>query len=113
MIIFYKKKKLNITAKSVRGFGKVFGLMFRTKNAQNLIFDFPKKTRMAIHSSFVFFPFLALWLDDKNRIIEKRIVRPFTLHIKPKKRYQKLLELPFNDKNKRILKILVGKETFK
>lgn len=79
--------------------GKLLGLMFKSKNNANaLIFDFEKKSDMKIHSFFVFFPFIALWLDDKNRIIEKRIINPFTLSINPKKSFSKLVEIPLNRK---------------
>ena len=113
MIFYFKNKKLETEEKEAKGIWRVFGLMFKTKNTKNLLFNFPRRTKMAIHSFFVFFPFLAVWLDEKNEIIEMKIVAPFTPHIKPSKKYNKLIELPLNNKNKKILEILVGKETFK
>ena len=81
-------------AKRVKGLGMVLGLMFRTRKTRPLIFEFKKDTRMAIHSLFVFFPFHAVWLDKNNRIIEQRKVKPFTLFVRPKKPFRKLIEIP-------------------
>ncbi len=78
---------------------KVLGLMFKSKNKANaLLFQFEKPTKMKIHSFFVFFPFIALWLDDKNQIIEQRKISPFGFSFSPKRPYNKLIEIPLNDK---------------
>ena len=78
--------------------GKIFGLMFKSKNKANaLLFEFNEKTTMKIHSFFVFFPFIALWLDGKNQIIEKKIINPFGLSFSPKKPYKQLIEIPLNE----------------
>ena len=110
MKFFYKKKAIEIPAKKVSEIGKILGLMFRTKNTDNLLFEFNKNTCMSIHSLFVFFPFLAIWLNDKNKVIEFKIVKPFSLLIKRKKLFSKLVEVPFNRKNKKILEFFVGKK---
>jgi uncharacterized membrane protein (UPF0127 family) len=82
---------------------KIRGLMFRRReNARALLFSFPKKTRLAIHSWFVFFPFVVLWLDEDKKVIEKKIVRPFVFCIRPKVKYQYLVEIPLNKKYKNI-----------
>jgi uncharacterized membrane protein (UPF0127 family) len=81
-------------AKRVSGLGMILGLMFRTRKTSPLLFEFKKDTKMAIHSFFVFFPFKAIWLDEKNRIIEQKLVRPFTFSVKPKKPFRKLIEIP-------------------
>ena len=107
------KLKINnnlIDVEKVSEFGKFMGLMFRRKEkARALLFVFDKPIRMAIHSFYVFFPFVAVWLDDKNRIMEKQLVKPFRLYIKPKKRFYKLLEVPINKKYRRKILNLVGK----
>lgn len=110
MKIKYGKKEINILAKRVSEIGKIFGLMFRGRNSKNLLFSFRKKTRIGIHSFFVFFPFLALWIDDDNNVIEFRIVKPFTSRIAPKKPFAKLIEIPFNGKNRKILDFFVDKK---
>jgi uncharacterized membrane protein (UPF0127 family) len=89
-------------------FSKFRGLMFKKKkNARALLFKFAKPTKMAIHSFFVFFPFVAVWLDDKNKIIEKAFIRPFRLHVKPKKSYFALVEIPINKRyHKNLIRFL-------
>jgi len=79
-----------------KGIQKYIGLMFRTRKTKPLIFEFSKDVIMAIHSFFVFFPFKAIWLDKKGKVIEKRIVKPFTFHVCPKKAFRKLIEIPIN-----------------
>jgi len=103
MNFFLKSKKIKADVKKAGFFGKGTGLMFRTKKTENLLFDFSKNCRIAIHSYFVFFPFLIVWLDYKNRAVDWRVVYPFTLSVYPKKEFRKFLEIPINDKNKGIL----------
>lgn len=70
------------------------------EEADALLFDFNKPTRMAIHSLFVFFSFVSVWLDDKNNVIELRKVKPFTFFVRPQKNFHKLVEIPINNKYK-------------
>lgn len=109
MIINFKNKNIEIPVKKVSGLGKITGLMFKKKTAKNLLFEFNEKTNLRIHSYFVFFDFLAIWLDNKNRILEWKIVKSFTLSVKPKKSFFKLVEIPFNKKNEEIVRFFVGK----
>ena len=109
MIINFKNKKVNIPVKKVSELGKIIGLMFKKKTTDNLLFEFNKKTSLRIHSYFVFFDFLAIWLDKGNRVLEWKIVKSFTPSIKPKKSFFKLIEIPFNKKNEEIVKSFVGK----
>ena len=106
----FHDKKIEISVKKFSGIGNfTSGLMFLSrKKAKALLFEFKKPERFSITSLFVFFPFIALWLDDKNNVIEMKIVKPFTWHIPSRKPYCRLLEIPFNDKYKDILEILVG-----
>ncbi|MBL7148371.1 MAG: DUF192 domain-containing protein [Nanoarchaeota archaeon] len=92
--------------KKVNEFGKVIGLMFsRREKADSLLFEFKKPTKMKIHSCFVFFDFLAIWLDNKGKIISSEIVKPFRLGVGIKEPFYKLLEIPINKKNKRVIEI--------
>ncbi len=109
MIIKYKKQKINIPIRKVSYFGKVSGLIFKNKETKNLLFEFKKETNMRIHSFFVFFTFLAIWTNKKNEVIEFRFIKPFNPVIKPKKSFQKLIEIPLNNKNKKIISYFVGK----
>ena len=108
MEIIYKNKKIKISVKKVSSFRKITGLMFRSNKTKNLLFEFGKKTKIHIHSYCVFFDFLAIWLDEKNKVIEWKYVKPFTFHINPKKPFSKLIEIPLNNKNKEIMKFFVG-----
>jgi uncharacterized membrane protein (UPF0127 family) len=103
--IFFKKNKFHLEVKRVSFFGRLFGLMFKSKNTSNLLFDFFRDRREAIHSFFVFFDFLVLWLDEKNKVLGYRKVRPFSPHIKPKFKFRKIVEIPLNDGNKRIVRL--------
>lgn len=108
MIINFENKNIETPVKKVSELGKITGLMFKKKTTGNLLFEFNEKTSFRIHSYFVFFDFLAIWLDKKNMVLEWKIVKSFTLNIKPKKSFFKLIEIPFNKKNEKILKSFVG-----
>lgn len=113
MKIIFKNKKIEVPVFRVGFFGRVSGLMFRMKQTRNLLFEFDKDVSLSIHSFFVCFRFLALWLDKRNKVIEWKIIRPFTVAVKPKKPFRKLVEIPFNNGNTRILHFFVDKERFK
>lgn len=108
MKIRFDKKIIEFNdLKNCNEFEKFFGLMFRNrKKARVLLFQFKKPSHIAIHSFFVFFPFIAVWLDDKNKIIEFKKIKPFTLFVRPKEFYYKLLEIPISEKYRRIVKLL-------
>ena len=101
--IFYRGKKKNLDVKQVIGLGMGIGLTFKSRNTRNLLFDFGKEVRRSITSYFVFFSFLAVWLDSKNRVVEKAVIRPFRSRILPKKKFVKLVEVPINYGNRKIL----------
>jgi len=68
--------------------------MFK-KNTKPLLFIFKTKKRRAIHSFFCI-PFIAVWLDE-SRIIEVKLINPWRISVKPKDKFDKLLEIPSND----------------
>lgn len=109
MIIRFKGKKVEIKAKKLIFLEWFSGLMFRTRNTYNMLFDFGFDRSFAIHSYFVFFDFLAIWLDKKNNVIDMHVVRPFTSIIRPKTACRKLVEIPFNSENSGIIRFFVGK----
>ena len=90
--------------------GKMIGLMFKSRNTSNMLFSFSKDVYFSLHSWFVFFPFLCLWLDDRKRVIEMKVIMPFSTRILPNKAYRYVLELPFNDGNMEIINSLVGRK---
>ena len=103
MKIILEKKRIEIPARKVGLFGKIRGLMFRSRNCENLLFNFSSSEKFGIHSFFVFFDFLAVWLDEGNRVLEWEVVKPWRFSARPKTGAVKLLEVPLNDKNMRIL----------
>lgn len=105
---YYNGRKLIIDAERKSLIGKITGLMFRPRNTGNMIFSFKKDSKIALHSWFVFFPFLCLWLDEKMNVIDMQVVKPFSTRILPRKRFTHVIELPFNDGNSRIIRNLVG-----
>ena len=111
MKISYRRKKIEIPVKNVPFFSA--GLILRTRNTQNLFFKkiFPKNSSLT--SYFVFFPFLILWLNKKNKVVDIRIAKPFERKISTRKKFSHIIELPFNNKNKKIIRLFVGKKKIK
>jgi uncharacterized membrane protein (UPF0127 family) len=106
----YKSKTFSLNVKKCGYFDEAIGLMFQKReNAHALLFDFTGRKRLALHSFFVFFPFLAIWLDDKNRVLEIMRVNPFSFNIYSKKPFSKIVEIPINHKYSKIIENLVGK----
>jgi uncharacterized membrane protein (UPF0127 family) len=105
----YKNKKINLEAKKCEGLMKGIGLMFSSKEKTDiLVFEFKDLGKHAIHSFFCS-RFVAVWLDEKNKVVDLKIVSPWRLSVRPKKDFRKLIEIPINKKNKRIINFLVGK----
>jgi len=87
---------------------KFLGLMFTRKEKANaLLFNFKKTTRIKLHSFFVFFPFIAIWLDEKNKIVDLQIVKPFRFSVSSKNKFSKILEIPINKRYEKINKNLI------
>lgn len=101
----FNGKNISIKTKECNLLQKGIGLMFsRRENAENLLFAFKKKTNISIHSFFVFFPFIALWLDEGNKFVDLKIVKPFLPCISPSRKCKYLIEIPFNKKNRNIIR---------
>jgi len=102
-----RNKKIILKVKKCNWFKRIIGLMFtRREKAEALLFDFNKPVRFRFHSFFVFFPFVAIWLDDKDKIIEFKIIKPFKINIYSRKLFVKVIEIPINEKYKEIIKLL-------
>jgi len=70
------------------------GLMFRKKCA-SLLFTFDWTDKHSIHSFFVAFPFDAIYLDERGRVVDVfESVPPFTPLLTPRSPARYLLELP-------------------
>jgi len=103
----YRGKKFCFDVKTCGFFDTAFGLMFKSrKNAQALLFEFDKFSRIKIHSFFVFFPFVAAWLDSEGKIIEVRKIKPFTPFVSIGKPCSKIIEIPINKKYSDVVKLL-------
>lgn len=93
----YKGKKKKIDVKVLRNiFFQARGLMFKD-NSQALLFIFKNKKRKAIHSFFCK-PFIAIWFDD-GKIVDIKVIKNYHVLIKPKEKFNKLLEIPSSNKN--------------
>ena len=105
--IKYSGKTIKLKIRRTGFFSKGLGLMFRTRGSDNLLFEFKKNSRISIHSLFVFFSFLAIWLDSRNNVLEWRVIAPFCLRATPRKNFRKIIEIPFNSENKRAIEFFL------
>lgn len=104
LIIGYPNKKIKVSVKECNLFWKSVGLMFsRRETANILLFSFKNKQKIAIHSFFVFYKFLAVWLDENNKVVDLKIVKPFTFCVFPSRDSFKLVEIPINRNNKNLI----------
>jgi len=109
IFINYKRKKIKIIAENCNLLKKFIGLIFsRHEKAKILLFSFKKKQKIIIHSLCVFYPFVAIWLDEKNNVVDLKVVKPFSFYVSHKNMADKLVEIPVNDKYHDILALFVG-----
>jgi len=103
----HKGKKIFLDVFDCNKFERGRGLMFcQKKNAKILMFDLKKPSRKAIHSFFVFFNFVAVWCDEKDKVLEVKIIHSFNPLINPKIRWTKLIEIPISQKYRKEIKLL-------
>ncbi len=108
--INYKGKRLRLDVEDCNLLQKFTGLMFfRREKSKILLFRFKRKQKIKIHSIFVFYPFIVLWLDNKNHIIDIKLVKPFNICVSPNKPAFSLVEIPLNSANEKIEKILISR----
>ena len=106
----YKGKKFSFEAEKCEGARQGLGLMFKSKNTKPLIFDFGKLTELALTSLFVFFPFVAVWFDEKDNVVAVDKINPFRLVIPAPKPFSRLLEIPINSEHFEKAEFLVGRK---
>ena len=83
--------------KPAKGFEIFRGLMFSNREKSHaLLFNI----KSSLHSLFVFLPFIVLWLDDKNKVLEWKLVKSWKLYINSNSDYSKILEIPINRRYK-------------
>ncbi|MEK6914654.1 MAG: hypothetical protein AABW83_03305 [Nanoarchaeota archaeon] len=89
-------KKFKIKTKKCETiYSQISGLMFK-KNSPSLLFKFKKPKSLAIHSFFCK-KFMAIWFL-KDKIVDIKIIIPNKLSIKPKNKFDKILEIPSDSK---------------
>lgn len=104
----YKDKNIVLDLKNCNYLDKVVGLTFtRKKKAKALLFEFDKPVLRAIHSLFVFFDFVAIWISEEGKVIEVKIVKPWNFIVSPIERFTKLIEIPINKKYSDVVNLLV------
>lgn len=92
----YKNKAYKIKVKECNTpLSKILGLMFK-KNSPPLLFIFKKPVKTSMHSFFCK-PFIAIWLL-RNKIVDIKLVNPNKFSIKSKEKFNRLLEIPLNNK---------------
>ncbi len=112
--LFKGKKFLEISVFRQNLFTQFIGLMFSRRKTAIRLFSYKSDKIMKIHSWFVFYSFLIVWLDSKNHVIEWRVVKPFTSCVIPSKECRAFLEIPLDEKYNNELSFIVGKrQTFK
>lgn len=112
--LVFGKNKIDLDLKVVPWYLKWLGLMFsRRENAEALLFEFNKPINLKIHSLFVNYEFIAIWLDFRGEIIEIRKVKPWKTGFSPYKKFAKLIEIPCSKKYESILEKLVEDKRFK
>lgn len=102
-------EKININVKKCESlYSQISGLMFK-KNSLPLLFIFKKEKSISIHSFFCK-TFIAIWFAN-DKIIDMMMIKPNKFSIKPKEKFNKLLEIPSNYKEfKKICDFIDGQE---
>lgn len=93
----------------IKGVKKYTGLMWKNQeNAHALLFEFENSGKQAIHSLFC--PaFIAIWLND-SKIVDYKVVDKPKFLIKPKENFNKLLEIPLNNKYSAVTRFFVDEQ---
>ena len=88
----YRGKKIELTARRCGVFN--LGLMFRTRNTKPCLFEFNHPEKFKLTALFVFFPFLVVWLDGDNNVLDIREIKPFTFSISARVSFVRIAEIP-------------------
>ncbi|HIH17335.1 MAG TPA: hypothetical protein HA282_01465 [Nanoarchaeota archaeon] len=93
MKIQIQKRKFD--AELCFGVGNWKGFMFTFSQKGAKILSFHSERRISLHMFFVFFPLHALFLDSRMRVVDYKLLRPFTLYSSPS-RAKYVVEVPFS-----------------
>ena len=112
--VFFKKRNILVDVRETGFISRGLGLTFRTRQTKNLLFDFKRNVTWQgdLTSIFVFFPFLTLWLDNRNKVIDFTVVKPFKFSISQNKHFCRIVEIPFNLSNRKVIERFIGKKEF-
>lgn len=73
------------------------GLMFSTR--KTLVFVFNKEKYVPLHTWFVFFPITVLYLDERKKIVEQTVMKPFRFY-SPQNKAKYVVEIPHEVKTR-------------
>ncbi len=62
---------------------QVLGLMFKRKTIPYL-FTLPIEQRIGLHTFFVFYPIHVYFFDSGKKLVEKTVMKPFTMYTSKK-----------------------------
>ena len=92
-----KKNSLPQVKIASTSFQQARGLMFTKAKNFNFCLVFPLQHRNrvlnSVHMLFVFYKILAVFLDANKKVVDFKVLKPFTFYI-PKRNCAYLLELP-------------------
>jgi len=79
-------------------FQRLKGFMFVFNPKKAVIFEEKKETTtlLSVHSFFVFFPVLLVYLDNQNRVVDLFLLKPFSFY-NQRKKAKTLIEIPAFD----------------
>jgi len=105
----YRGENIVLNLKKCNFIWKIIGLTFtRKEKAKALLFEFEKPSLVSIHSLFVFFDFVGIWIDENGKVLEVKIVKPWAFSIYPSTKFKKLIEIPINKEYSKVVELLVG-----
>lgn len=81
-----------------KGVGKYLGLMFRTRKARPVLFEFKESLFRSIHTFFVFQKLIVVWIFEDGDV-ELMVVEPFYYNIEPEtnKKIKAIFEAPYDE----------------
>jgi len=107
---FFKGKRfIDVSVFRQNKFTQFIGLMFSSSKTPIRLFSYKSDKSIKIHSWFVFYSFLIVWLDKKNHVIAYKKVNPFTTSVEAPKKFRSFIEIPIDEKYAREVRFIVGK----
>ncbi len=110
--VFNRRRQLQIDIKRVGFFTQFIGLMFSRRKTPIRLFSYSSDRKVPIHSWFVFYDFLIVWLDSKNKIVSWKVVKPFTSLVLPTRVCRAFLEIPLDGKYRKEIDFVVGRRQY-